>query len=39
MTRLRLGLPLAEADPATYYAGGDHGYLDYPTYEAEDLAG
>ncbi|TIC82917.1 alkene reductase [Nocardioides sp. GY 10127] len=32
--RLRDGLPLAEADPATFYAGGDRGYIDYPTYRA-----
>lgn len=30
--RLRLGLPLAEADPATFYGGGELGYLDHPTY-------
>ncbi|MCH1865494.1 alkene reductase [Nocardioides sp. CFH 31398] len=30
--RLRLRLPLAEADPATFYGGGDAGYLDYPAY-------
>ncbi|MFE6775586.1 alkene reductase [Streptomyces sp. NPDC057702] len=27
--RLRLGAPLREADTATYYQGGDRGYLDY----------
>nr|WP_255646155.1 alkene reductase [Actinoplanes polyasparticus] len=31
--RLRLGLSLAKADVATYYAGGDDGYLTYPTYQ------
>lgn len=30
--RLRLRLPLAEADPATFYGGGEAGYLDYPSY-------
>lgn len=31
--RLRRDLPLAEADPATYYGGGDEGFIDLPTYE------
>lgn len=31
--RLRLGLPLAEADPASFYAGGDEGYVDHAPYE------
>ncbi|QQQ77304.1 alkene reductase [Saccharothrix sp. 6-C] len=30
--RLRAGLPLASADTATYYQGGDAGYLTYPAY-------
>ncbi|WP_245546130.1 alkene reductase [Nocardia higoensis] len=30
--RLRDGLPLAVADEATYYQGGDEGYLTYPRY-------
>lgn len=30
--RLRLGLPLAEADPATFYGGGAEGYTDFPAY-------
>lgn len=30
--RLRLRLPLAEADPATFYGGGAEGFLDYPAY-------
>lgn len=30
--RLRADLPLDEADPATYYQGGDEGYLDYTSY-------
>jgi N-ethylmaleimide reductase len=31
--RLRTGVPLAPADEATYYTGGDQGYLTYPTYQ------
>ncbi|AZM58315.1 MULTISPECIES: alkene reductase [unclassified Streptomyces] len=31
--RLRLGLPMAPADEATYYQGGDAGYLTYPAYQ------
>jgi N-ethylmaleimide reductase len=31
--RLRTGLPIAPVDEATYYQGGDAGYLTYPTYE------
>ncbi|MEU1279788.1 alkene reductase [Streptomyces sp. NPDC005805] len=30
--RLRAGLPLAADDEATYYQGGDAGYLTYPAY-------
>jgi N-ethylmaleimide reductase len=30
--RLRAGLPLAEDDEATWYQGGDAGYLDYPAH-------
>lgn len=30
--RLRAGLPLAPDDEATWYAGGDRGYVTYPTY-------
>ncbi|MFI2705919.1 alkene reductase, partial [Nocardioides sp. CER28] len=30
--RLRLGLPLNAADPATFYGGDETGYLDYGTY-------
>jgi N-ethylmaleimide reductase len=33
--RLQAGAPLSEADPATFYAGGDKGYIDYPALEAE----
>ncbi|MCO5972704.1 alkene reductase [Actinoallomurus soli] len=31
--RLRLGLPIAPVDEATYYQGGDAGYLTYPAYQ------
>lgn len=31
--RLRAGLPLAADDQATWYAGGDAGYLTYPAYQ------
>ncbi len=31
--RLRTGLPIAPTDEATYYAGGDAGYLTYPAYQ------
>ena len=30
--RLRQGLPLAPDDQATWYVGGDAGYLTYPAY-------
>ncbi|MEV4844580.1 alkene reductase [Micromonospora matsumotoense] len=30
--RLRQGLPMAAHDEATWYAGGDTGYLTYPTF-------
>jgi len=29
--RFRRGLPLNDQDPATFYAGGAQGYVDYPT--------
>ena len=32
--RLRLDAPLAQADRATYYAGGVRGYTDYPALRA-----
>ncbi|MDP5307971.1 alkene reductase [Paracoccus spongiarum] len=32
--RFRDGLALNEQDPATFYAGGAHGYTDYPTAAA-----
>lgn len=31
--RIHAGAPLNEADPATYYGGGEAGYNDYPTME------
>ncbi|WP_435155833.1 alkene reductase [Amycolatopsis sacchari] len=31
--RLRVGVPLAPVDEATYYQGGDDGYLTYSTYQ------
>lgn len=31
--RLRGGLPIAPVDEATYYQGGDAGYLTYPTHQ------
>ncbi|MEU3185447.1 alkene reductase [Streptomyces sp. NPDC006923] len=31
--RLRNGLPIAPVDDATYYQGGDQGYLTYPAYQ------
>ncbi|WP_027943362.1 alkene reductase [Amycolatopsis taiwanensis] len=31
--RLAAGAPLARADRATFYGGGDAGYIDYPTLE------
>ncbi|MFD7839823.1 alkene reductase [Streptomyces sp. NPDC059761] len=34
--RLRLGLPLAPVDEATFYQGGDAGYLTYPAYRHTD---
>ena len=30
VARLRTGAPLNDADPSTFYAGGAHGYVDYP---------
>lgn len=32
--RFQRGAPLNEADPATFYQGGEHGYLDYPSLGA-----
>ncbi len=31
--RFRTAAPLREADPATYYAGGDQGYIDYTSHQ------
>jgi N-ethylmaleimide reductase len=31
--RLRTGVPIAPVDEATYYQGGDAGYLTYPSYQ------
>ncbi|MGN7884759.1 alkene reductase [Dyadobacter sp. 22481] len=31
--RFRLNIPLAVGDPATYYQGGDEGYIDYPSVD------
>ncbi|WP_159940936.1 MULTISPECIES: alkene reductase [unclassified Nocardiopsis] len=31
--RLRTGLPISPVDEATYYQGGDRGYLTYPAYQ------
>ncbi len=33
--RIRSGGPYNEADGASFYGGGAHGYTDYPTLEAE----
>ena len=34
--RFRTGAPLAEADPATFYGGGEKGYTDYPAWRLPD---
>ncbi|MEU6265565.1 alkene reductase [Saccharopolyspora shandongensis] len=36
--RVAAGAPLTESDRATYYGGGDAGYIDYPTH-AEVVSG
>jgi N-ethylmaleimide reductase len=36
--RYRDSLPLNEADRATFYSGGEVGYIDYPAYVSEYLA-
>jgi len=36
--RFRLGAPLNEPDVATFYAGGDAGYIDYPSLDLEQSA-
>jgi N-ethylmaleimide reductase len=32
VARFRNGWPLATPDRDTFYGGGPHGYIDYPTY-------
>lgn len=36
--RIRTGAPWAADDQATWYTGGDAGYLDYPTHAASSAA-
>jgi N-ethylmaleimide reductase len=36
--RYRDNLPLNAPDPATFYRGGEAGYVDYPVYRSEYLA-
>ncbi len=36
--RIRIGASLAQGDPATFYAGGDEGYIDYPAYTTAEAA-
>jgi 2,4-dienoyl-CoA reductase-like NADH-dependent reductase (Old Yellow Enzyme family) len=36
--RLRVGAPLNDPDPATFYTGGEHGYTDYPVLADIDEA-
>ena len=36
--RIAIGAPLNEGDPDTFYAGGAHGYIDYPTLEQAQAA-
>ena len=38
IARLRASAPLNEPDPATFYAGGEHGYIDYPTLDWSEAA-
>ena len=38
MRRYRDNLRLNEADSATFYGGGEAGYIDYPVYRSEYLA-
>lgn len=37
VTRFRENQPLSPSDPATYYAGGSKGYVDYPTFSNASL--
>jgi N-ethylmaleimide reductase len=32
--RLKTGAPLNEVDHATFYGGGERGYIDYPTLQS-----
>jgi len=36
VTRLQSGAPLNEPDAQTFFGGGDHGYIDYPTLEDQN---
>lgn len=36
--RVRVGAPLAEPDPETFYGGAEKGYVDYPTLAASGTA-
>jgi N-ethylmaleimide reductase len=36
--RYRDDLPLNKADPATFYGGGESGYIDYPAYRSAYVA-
>ena len=38
LDRLRVGAPLNDPDPATFYTGGKHGYTDYPVLADIDEA-
>lgn len=35
--RYKENLPLNEADPSTFYGGGEEGYTDYPFYRGEEI--
>ncbi|UXY32424.1 oxidoreductase [Streptomyces sp. HUAS TT20] len=35
VSRYRENLPLAAADPTTFYGGGEAGYTDYPSYRGD----
>lgn len=35
--RYRENLPLNEADPSTFYGGGEAGYTDYPFYRGDEI--
>ncbi len=36
--RIRSGVGLAAPDRSTFYGGGEHGYTDYPTHAAAEVA-